>query len=72
VGLFASKGLPQRLIDRLNAEVRRTLDLPAVKKRFADMGSETAGMSSSDFLAHVKRDAERYRSTVKNAGMKAD
>jgi len=72
VGLFAPKGLPQPLVDRLNAEVRRTLDLPAVKKRFAETGSETAGMSSSDFLARVKRDAERYRATIKSSGMKAD
>ncbi len=72
VGLFAPKGTPQAIVDRINAEVRKTLDQPDVKKRFVDIGSETAGMSSADFLARIKSDAERYKVIVKAAGVKAD
>jgi tripartite-type tricarboxylate transporter receptor subunit TctC len=72
VGLFAPKGTPQAIVDKINAEVRKTLDQPDVKKRFVDIGSETAGMSSADFLARIKNDAERYKVIVKAAGVKAD
>ena len=72
VGLFAPKGTPQAIVDRINAEVRTTLDQPDVKKRFVDIGSETAGMSSADFLTRIKADAERYKVIVKAAGVKAD
>lgn len=70
VGLFAPKGVPQAVVDRLNSEVRRTLDSPDVQKRFAETGSETVGMSQANFLARVRRDAERYRSIVDTAAMK--
>jgi tripartite-type tricarboxylate transporter receptor subunit TctC len=72
VGLFAPKGTPQAIVDRLNAEVRKTMDQPDVQKRFTDTGSETVGMSSADFLARIKRDAERYKRVVQAAGVKPE
>lgn len=72
VGLFAPKGVPQSVVDRLNTEVRRTLDSADVQKRFAETGSETVGMSRADFLARVRKDAERYKAIVKAAGMKPE
>jgi tripartite-type tricarboxylate transporter receptor subunit TctC len=72
VGLFAPKGTPQAIVDRINTEVRRTLDNPEVKKRFVDIGSETAGMSQADFLARIKQDAARYKAVVKAADVKAN
>ncbi len=72
VGLFAPKGVPKSIIDRLNAEVRRTLDLPDVRARYAELGSETAGMSPAAFLERIKKDAERYKAVVKAAGIKPD
>jgi tripartite-type tricarboxylate transporter receptor subunit TctC len=71
-GLFAPKGVPQPIIDQLNAEVRRTLDDADVRKRYADQGFETAGMSSADFNARIKKDLERYRGIVKAANIKPD
>jgi tripartite-type tricarboxylate transporter receptor subunit TctC len=71
-GLFAPKGVPQPIVDQLNAEVRRTLDAPEVKARFAEQGFETAGMSPADFNARIKKDLERYRGVVKAANIKAE
>ena len=72
VGLFAPKGTPQPVVNRLNGEVRRTLDQPDVQKRFVETGSETAGMTPAEFLARIKQDAERYKAVVKAAGVKPD
>jgi len=72
VGLLAPKGTPQANIDKLNAEVRKTLDQPDVQKRFTETGSETVGMSQPDFLARIKKDAERYKKVVQAAAVKAD
>jgi tripartite-type tricarboxylate transporter receptor subunit TctC len=71
VGLFAPKGTPQAIIDRVNAEVRQTLALPEVQKRFVESaGAEAVGMSPAEFLARIKSDAERYQRVVKQAGVK--
>ncbi|HYG55695.1 MAG TPA: tripartite tricarboxylate transporter substrate-binding protein [Burkholderiales bacterium] len=70
-GLFAPKGTPQAVVDRINKEVRETLALPEVQKRFIEStGGEAVGMSSADFLARIKADAERYKRVVQKAGVK--
>ena len=72
VGLFAPKSTPQPVVDKLNAEVRRTMDQPDVQKRFTETGSETVGMSSADFLTRIRNDAERYRRVIRAAGVKTE
>jgi len=71
VGLFAPKGTPQPVIERLNKEVRQTLSLPDVQKRFVESaGAEAVGMTPAEFLARIKDDAERYKRVVQKAGVK--
>ena len=71
VGLFAPKGTPQPIVDRINREVRETLKLPDVQKRFIESaGGEAMGMSQQEFLARIKADAERYKRVVQKAGVK--
>jgi tripartite-type tricarboxylate transporter receptor subunit TctC len=71
VGLFAPKGTPQAIVDKINAEVRKTLELPDVRKRFVESGgAEAVGMTPAEFLARIKSDAERYGRVVKAAGVK--
>jgi tripartite-type tricarboxylate transporter receptor subunit TctC len=71
VGLFAPKGTPQPVIDRVNAEVRKTLEIPDVQKRFVESGgAEAVGMTPAEFLARIKADAERYKRVIQKAGVK--
>ena len=70
VGLFAPKGTPQPVVERVNKEVRTTLGDADVKKRFVDTGAEAIGMTPAEFLARIKSDAERYRRVVRQAGVK--
>ena len=71
VGLLAPKGTPQPIIDRINKEVRDTLSLPDVQKRFVESGgAEAIGMTPAEFLARIKSDAERYKRVVQKAGVK--
>jgi tripartite-type tricarboxylate transporter receptor subunit TctC len=71
VGLFAPKGTPQPIVDRLNKEVRETLKLEDVQKRFIESaGGEAVGMSQQEFLERIKADAERYKRVVQKAGVK--
>ena len=72
VGLFAPKGTPQAIVDKLNSEVRKTMDLPDVQKRFTETGSETVGMSSAEFLTRIKSDADRYKRVVQQAGVRPE
>jgi tripartite-type tricarboxylate transporter receptor subunit TctC len=73
VGLFAPKGTPQPVVDKLNAEVRKSLADPDLRKRFVEAGgAEAVGMSPAEFTARIKQDAERYGRVVKAAGVKPE
>jgi len=71
VGLFAPKGTPQAIVDRINKEVRATLALPEVQKRYIEaVGGEAVGMSPDDFLARIKSEAARYKEVVRKGNIK--
>ena len=71
VGLFAPKGTPQPIIERINKEVRNTLAQPDVQKRFVESGgAEAVGMAPAEFLVRIKSDAVRYKRVVQQAGVK--
>ncbi|OAI50404.1 hypothetical protein AYO46_10265 [Betaproteobacteria bacterium SCGC AG-212-J23] len=71
VGLFAPKGTPQAIVDQINKEVRATLALPEVQKKFIESaGGEAIGMTPAEFVARIKADAERYKRVVQKGGIK--
>jgi tripartite-type tricarboxylate transporter receptor subunit TctC len=70
--LFAPKGTPQPIIDKLNAEVVKILNMPDVKERFAGGGVETIPSSAAELDARVKQEAERFKVIVQKANIKAD
>ena len=72
VGLFAPKGVPQPIIDRLHTEVIKVLELKDVRERLAAVGGEAAGMSQAAFLAKIRTDADRFKKIVQSAGIKAE
>ena len=71
-GLFAPKGTPQAVVDRIDQGVRQTLQDPDMRKRYADAGFEAIGASSQEFLARIKRDAARFKEVVQSAGIKSE
>jgi tripartite-type tricarboxylate transporter receptor subunit TctC len=66
-GLFAPKGVPQPILDRIYSEVAKLLATKDVQDRFAAGGAVTGGMSPAEFTAKIRRDTERYREIVKQA-----
>ncbi|MGH6610133.1 MAG: Bug family tripartite tricarboxylate transporter substrate binding protein [Burkholderiaceae bacterium] len=72
VGLLAPKGTPPEVIEKLDREIRQTLQLPDVRSRFADVGYETVGAPPREFMARIKKDAARYKDVVQAAGIKPE
>lgn len=71
VGLFAPKGTPKAVIDRIYKETVEVLKLPDVKARYASVAAaETVGMPPAQFHARVKKDAERYKKIIQQVGIK--
>jgi tripartite-type tricarboxylate transporter receptor subunit TctC len=72
VGVFAPKGTPQAIIDKLNAEVAKILAMPDVKERFGAGGAETLTMTSAALDARVRADTERLMVIVQKANLRPD
>jgi len=70
--LFAPKATPQPVIDKLNAEVVKILNMPDVKERFAGGGVVTIPSSAAELGARVKQEAERFRAIVQKANIRPD
>lgn len=69
-GIFAPKGTPQDVIDKINAAVNKALS-GDLRDRFIKQGMEPASdMSARDFAEFVKDDYQRLGDLIKKAGIK--
>jgi tripartite-type tricarboxylate transporter receptor subunit TctC len=73
--LFAPKGTPKEIIDRLNGAAVQALADPAVRSRLADLGTEIfpQDQQTPEALgALVKTGAEKWWPLIKEFGIKAE
>jgi tripartite-type tricarboxylate transporter receptor subunit TctC len=70
--LFAPKGTPKPIIDKLGAEVIRILGITEVKERFAGGGVETTPAIPAEVDARVKREAELFKEIILKANIRPD
>jgi tripartite-type tricarboxylate transporter receptor subunit TctC len=70
--LLAPKGTPKEIVDRLNAEISKILNLPDVKERFAGGGVETIPSTGAELDAMVKKTTEQMAIIVGKAKIKPD
>jgi tripartite-type tricarboxylate transporter receptor subunit TctC len=70
--LFAPKATPQPIIDKLNAEVVKILNMPDIKERFAGGGVDTIPSSAAELEARVKRELAGFRVIVEKANVRPD
>jgi tripartite-type tricarboxylate transporter receptor subunit TctC len=70
--LFAPKATPQPVIDKLNAEVVKILNMADVKERFAGGGVDTIPSSAAELAARVKRELPEFRAIIDKANIRPD
>ncbi|TWG35693.1 tripartite-type tricarboxylate transporter receptor subunit TctC [Acidovorax delafieldii] len=66
-GLLAPAGTPRPIVDRLNAEVLRALQAPAVRQRLEDMGGEARGSTPEEMKVMVSHEIEKWQQVVADA-----
>lgn len=66
-GLMAPAGTPRPIIDRLNAETLKALQVPAVSTRLMEMGGEARGSTPEEMKAMVAAELNRWTQVVAEA-----
>ena len=70
--LWAPKGVPAPIVDRMIAEVKKALQSPLVETALKRNGSETVFMLGPDFGKFVGSEVVRWRKVATQANIKAD
>jgi tripartite-type tricarboxylate transporter receptor subunit TctC len=71
-GVGAPKNTPAEIIGTLNKEINAALASPAIKARFADLGSTVFPGSPADFGNFIADETEKWGKVVRAANIRAD
>ena len=66
-GLMAPAGTPRAVVDRLNAETLKALQLPVVKTRLEEMGGEARGSTPEEMKTMVSAETQKWTQVVADA-----
>ena len=70
--LLAPAGTPPGVIDKLNAEIVRSVNTPEVRGRLESQGVDIVGGTSAELAYFLKEEIAKCARLVKAAGIKAD
>jgi tripartite-type tricarboxylate transporter receptor subunit TctC len=71
-GIFAPKGTPRSIIERLNRETVAILKRSDVNEQLVAQGLEIMGDSPEEFEAAVTTDIEKWKKVLRGAGVRAE
>ena len=68
-GVFAPKGTPPEVVEKLSGRSAKSWHEPAIRQRLAEIGFEAQWLSPKQFAEHVAADIERWATLTKEAGI---
>jgi tripartite-type tricarboxylate transporter receptor subunit TctC len=71
-GVFAPAGLPDRVLDRLGAEMKKALDDRKVREQISAQGVDPKSSTPAEFRRMFRDEYARWGGVIKKAGIKAD
>lgn len=71
-GLIAPAGTPRDAILKINAAANKALQLPAVRKRFADVGYQVLGGTPEEYGKILRSEMDKWGRIIRGAGIKVE
>jgi len=72
LALAAPAGVPRPIIERLNGELRRVLDLPDVRQRFADWGGQASPTSPEEMQQFVESEIAKWKRVAESRNIRLE
>lgn len=70
--LYAPAATPKDIVNKINADVNRILELPDVKEQFAALGAEPVAMTPDQFALYLRNEIAKFAKAIKDSGAKAE
>jgi tripartite-type tricarboxylate transporter receptor subunit TctC len=70
-GIFVPAGTPRAVIDRLQQEIARVLQLKEIQDDALALGTRAGGEKPEEFAAFVRSEVEKWGKVIKDASIKA-
>ena len=64
IGLGVTGGTPAPVVERLNAAVRKALEIPDIRRRFLELGGEPGATSPEEMRAFIASEIEKWKKVV--------
>jgi tripartite-type tricarboxylate transporter receptor subunit TctC len=71
-GILARAGTPRRILERLNLETNRILNMPEMKERLLTLGMDVRGTTPEEFSGRISSETQKWAKVIKTAGIKPD
>jgi tripartite-type tricarboxylate transporter receptor subunit TctC len=71
-GLVTNAGVPRRIVEQMNAVVRRGQQSPDVRERFAELGIDPLHSSPDEFATFTRAEMARLAKIIRETGMRSD
>ena len=71
-GLLAPAGMPREIVQKLNGEIVRILNLPEIRERTRSQGIEVGGSTPEQFAAFIKADIAKWTQVIRDARITID
>jgi tripartite-type tricarboxylate transporter receptor subunit TctC len=71
-GVLVPAGTPQDIVQRLNVEIVKILNMADVRERFGKQGVEVQTSTPDQYQAFVRSEVDRWAKVIKTAGIKGD
>ena len=71
-GVVVPAGTSVEIVNKLNAEINKALQEPAVRARLAAQGADVLGSTPAEYAAYIRTEMPRWAKAIKDSGAKAD
>jgi tripartite-type tricarboxylate transporter receptor subunit TctC len=71
-GVLTTGGTSPVIVNKLNAEINRALQLPDVRERLGALGAEIIGGTPKEFADHIQREIPKWAKVIKDAGVRLE
>ena len=71
-GVMAPAGTPRDVVQKLNADINKAMQVPEVRTRLEGVGTQLREQSAAEFESYMKSEVAKYAKLIKDTGVKIE